>query len=293
MNPSPSTRANLTSHCGEPSLRVPRLPSTAVRGLRPVLGLVWLGLASSGIGALLVADFQFAGDLTSSTPGAPDLTFPATTGRGVSGSPSLTWGTGEAAFSTTTGFNLDVSGILAGFYDNYTVAVRVKIPDPGNWRGLVYASPPSGLTNTDDGFQTQPTGKLALWTNNHNNTVGNNGDISANTYFQATYSISQSAGTYTLASGLRANQDRTATFTESNVPEGFLLTDSAPRLVFFRDFYQDLTQGTVDRIQVYQGAMSVPEIAALDLTAPVPEPAGWTLLGGLVTALWVIRRRRA
>ncbi len=227
--------------------------------------------------ATLVADYRFNGDLKSSVAGAPDLVFPGYySGRGAGTTPLDLSVNGIATFGIQTGFELVASNVLGlANCTNYTVAMRVKVPNASQWNAMAYGSP--NTQNTDDGFFIEER-RLSMWYGGAANNVGaQNATIADSTWTQLIYSVKQNASDPTkvdlfgmIGSGGSA---KSATYVGLTPGSGaFALKANDERIEFFRAGYGDNTTGSVDRIQVYIGAMTTNEAAVLDLTVEAALP---------------------
>lgn len=243
--------------------------------LRSVAGGMAAALLGSGLlllsdglhAATLVADFRFHGGLSNSVPGGSDLVYPCPKNmqRNTAGDALDLSVDGVATFKASTGFMLGTSNLFSGLPlsgSNYTVAIRVKLNPMTGWLPLAYGSPNN--QNNDDGWY-EHDGKISMW-NNAENSLGD-GSLTSDAWFQVAYAIKPNGTKIDIAGVLGTGAvAQAAVYTaQNNAGHGMAIGDNDQRIVFFRGWYNDVTAGTVDRIQVYQGTMSTNEMRALDL----------------------------
>jgi len=261
------------------------------RPSRPCALLVvsFLGLLVPVIGRaqVLVADYQFNGNLNSSVAGAPALVNPPSTGSGGGGAGTFTTSTingntlGTLSMPAASGLGMTITGLLpsTGNSSSYTVAILFEDTNAtgGNFQSLF---DPSG--GTKDNHTYLDSGKLDFY----HGTTAYAGSVSSNTWTQVIETVDLSSGNAVVQTELTP-VGGTAVYNSFNFGapspnNGYEVIGST--INFFRDDSQgtgdNFNAASVARIEVYNSALSQSQMAAIDLTqeAPVPEPQTWAML---------------
>ncbi len=217
-------------------------------------------------GATLTADYRFNGNLNDSLPGGVALTsHGGTTGAGV-----YTFGAGQG---------LSVSNLLANGSE-YSIGIRFELDVTSGYRKLV------DFKDLSSDCGQYVNGGLNFFC------MDSGGSLAANTFYDVVLTRT-AAGTYsTYVNGLflwsEADGDNDSVFSGSKMH--FFIDDNARG--------GEVSGGTVDRLLIYDGALTSSEVGALDFGhqpdyAPTPEPATFALAGITLAAVAVFRRRRS
>jgi hypothetical protein len=224
------------------------------------------GLSSA---AVLTADYRLNGSLADFLPGGTALT----AGGG-------TLGTNTYTFSYNQG--LSVSNVLANGGD-YSLGLRFSFTENSGYNKFV-----------DFKNLGSDTGQYVNVGFNFYNVTGNVGSFSVNTMHNVFLTRSSATNTYT------AYLDGAQVYTFVDGSALGVFSSPGAVMQFFRDDVGtggEASPGEVDRIMVWDGALTSAEIANIDLTveagkSAVPEPGTFSLGGLAIGAAMLVRRFR-
>lgn len=223
-----------------------------------------------------VAEYRFDGTLASSVAGAPALVAVDPLGVGsfvadtVLGQSQTVYQFGGLASpgSSQGGLTLDVSGLLAGSGDLYSIEIVFKFNERANaWRRILDVQD----RQSDNGFYVDPSNRLDIYP-----VAG--GDSFTNGVYHDVFLVNDHG---VVSFYLDGGERTTVTTSVMNI-------DANQRLNFFIDNLVgggqgEYSSGSIALVRLYDSALSAPP-------APIPEPAGYLLLGaGLALLAW--RRR--
>jgi hypothetical protein len=222
-----------------------------------------------------IAVYQFGGTLASSVAGTPALQAVDPLNRGgfvqdvVDGVSRTVYSFGGTTTpSAQGGLSLDVSGILAGKADQYSVEIVFKFTEnDGRWRRILDVQD----RQSDNGFYVDPGNRLNIYP------VSSGTGFTTNAYHDVFLVNNQGTATYYLDNGAATTSNTSV----MNIQNG--------RMNFFLDNVVaggqgEYASGSVALIRIYDSALTAPP-------PPVPEPATWALLGGGLALL--LARKRA
>lgn len=236
-------------------------------------------LAAGGVWAdtpAPVAEYRFSGTLDSSVAGAPSLVAIDPTGSAgfavdtVLGQSQSVYQFGGLASpgSSQGGLTLDVASLLAGHSDNYSIEIVFKFNErDGAWRRILDVQ----NRQSDNGFYVDPSNRLDIYP-----VAG--GDSFTNGVYHDVFLVNDHG---LVSFYLDGGAPTTVTTSVMNI-------DANQRLNFFIDNLVgggqgEYSSGSIALVRLYDSALSAPP-------APIPEPAGYLLLGaGLALLAW--RRR--
>jgi len=240
---------------------------------RAALAVALLTAAAVQAAPAPVAVYQFGNTLGSSVGGAPALEAVDPLSLGgfvtdtVNGSLTTVYTFGGTGFPTDAqgGLSLDVSTLLAGHEDQYSVEIVFKFTERDNgWRRIIDVQD----RQSDNGFYVDPNNRLSIFP------VSSGNAFETDVYHDVFLVNDQGTATYYL-------DDGDATVSTTRVMD----IDASGRMNFFLDNVVaggqgEYSSGSVALIRIYDSALTAPP-------PPIPEPATWALLAcglGLVAA---------
>lgn len=247
--------------------------------IRPALAAIALAAAAAAhADPAPVAVYTFANTLGSSVAGAPALS--AVDPLGASGFVTDTvFGQAQTVYQFVgnaspvleqAGLTLDVSSLLAGHADNYSVEMVFKFTErPNAWRRILDVQ----NRQSDNGFYVDPSNNLDIYP------VAGGAGFTNGVYHDVFLVNDHGMATFYLD----GSQKTTAQTTVMNL-------DASQTMGFFLDNVVaggqgEYSSGSVALIRVYDTALTAPP-------PPVPEPAPFAMLAaGLAVLGWATRRR--
>lgn len=239
------------------------------------------GLATVAAGAHAatapVAVYTFQNSLASSVAGAPALVAVDPLGQSgfvtdtVDGTPTTVYSFSglRSPTSSQAGFTLDVSGILAGQYTQYSVELVFKFTERENaWRRIIDVSNRS----SDSGFYVDPSNRLNIF-------PVASGNPFANDAYQNVFLVNdQGTATFYLDGASKTSVNTTVMNVGSHGLMHFFLDDNAVP--------GEYSSGSIALIRIWDTALDAPP-------PPIPEPGTWALMAAGMALVAGAARRRA